>query len=256
MILPDFCALAGHSVLPESARAGILRAMLFSDHATPGALAAAAVALLLAAGSARAAEGQAAPVAGDPKSPTPAAAPPARAPSPRGPLLRGPHPFGSQNVLTGGAGYAVANQFHGLRAGVGYGYELAGSLWFDLHLDVIDADTGNAAERIYPACTTCGKVETFASVLGGLSYRLRANVPVIPYATITAGPIYLFNRNARGAIGMAARSAVGARYYLYDWLGFGLELAGLLGSAALDEAAGMSSTVALFDLGISAEFQF
>jgi hypothetical protein len=226
--------------------------MLFSNPATTtGALAAATLALLLTAGSARAADAG----SDEPKSPAPASTP-ARLASPRGPLLRGPHPFARQNVLTGGAGFAVANQFHGLRAGVGYGYELAGSLWFDLRLDVIDADGGNAAERIYPACTNCGKVETFASVQGGLSYRLRANVPVIPYAALTAGPIYLFNRNARGAIGMAARSSIGARYYLYDWLGFGVELAGLLGSAALDEAAGMSSTVAIFDLGISAEFQF
>jgi hypothetical protein len=154
--------------------------MLFSKHAVVRRLAAAALTVLLAAGPARAAE------------PLPAPEPGGKAPaarSPRGPLLRGPHPFRSENVLTGTAGYGVANQFHGLRAGVGFGYELAGSLWFDLHLDVIDAESGNAAERIFPACTTCGKVDTFASVLGGLAYRLRANVPVIPYAALTAGPI-------------------------------------------------------------------
>jgi hypothetical protein len=243
--------------------------MLFSEHATARTLGAAALAWLLAAGPARAAEPAETAAAAPATSPNAAASsdagpvaafppsnPRAAATSPRGPLLRGPHPFRSENVLTGSAGYGVANQFHGLRAGVGFGYELAGSLWFDLHLDVIDAESGNAAERIFPPCTTCGKVDTFASVLGGLAYRLRANVPVIPYAALTAGPIYLFNRNARGAIGMAVRSSVGARYYLYEWLGFGLELAGLVGSAALDESAGMSTTVAIFDLGLSAEFQF
>jgi hypothetical protein len=161
-----------------------------------------------------------------------------------------------ENALTITGGYGVANQFHGLRAGVGFGYELAGSLWFDLHLDVIDASTGNPADRISVACTNCGKVETFASVLGGLSYRLRANIPVIPYASVTAGPVYLFNRNARGAIGIAMRTSVGARYYLYEWLGLGAELGGLLGGAVMDESSGLSSNLAIFDLGLSAEFQF
>jgi hypothetical protein len=177
--------------------------------------------------------------------------------NPKGPFLRGPHPFRSENALTGMAGFGVGNQFHGLRAGVGFGYELAGSLWFDLHLDVIDATGGNAAERVTTApCTGCGKVDTFASVLGGLSYRLRANIPVIPYGAVTAGPVYLFNRNTQGAVGMAVRTAVGARYYLYDWLGFGLELAGLFGGAVVDDSSGLSSNLALFDMGLSAEFQF
>ena len=193
------------------------------------------------------------------------AAAPARATDssnvPKAPILRGPHPFRSENALTGTGGYGFANQFHGVRAGVGFGYELAGSLWFDLHLDVIDAQggnggSGNPADRLSAPCTACGKVDTFASVLGGLSYRLRANIPVIPYASVTAGPIYLFNRDARGAVGMGLRSAVGARYYLYEWIGLGLELAGLLGGAAVDESSGLSSNVAIFDLGLSAEFQF
>jgi hypothetical protein len=238
--------------LPQSAGAGILRAMSFSPFATRCTLVAATVASL---GTARARAAEPDPAPSVPAAPsTPAEA--RTTTSPRGPLLRGPHPFRSENALTGTAGYGVANQFHGLRAGVGFGYELAGSLWFDLHLDVVDVDTGNAAERIFPPCSTCGKVDTFASVQGGLAYRLRANIPVIPYGALTAGPIYLFNRNARGAIGMAARASVGARYFLYDWLGFGLELAGLLGSAALDESAGMSSTIAMFDLGLSVEYQF
>jgi hypothetical protein len=172
------------------------------------------------------------------------------------PMLRGPHPFRSENALTGTGGYAVANQFHGLRAGVGFGYELAGSLWFDLHLDVVDASSANPADRVSEACTNCGKVETFASVLGGLSYRLRANIPVIPYAAATAGPVYLFNRNARGAIGIAMRTAIGARYYLHEWLGLGVELGGLLGGAVTDDSSGLSSNVSIFDLGLSAEFQF
>jgi hypothetical protein len=251
--------------------------MSFLPHLTaraPRTVGAAAFGLLLATAPARAAEPQDATAPAAPATssdatgplpaapaastePTPATVTHDRArPLPRGPLLRGPHPFRLENALTGMGGYGVANQFHGLRAGIGFGYELAGSLWFDLHLDVIDADPGNAAERISPPCTNCGKVDTFASVLGGLAYRLRANIPVIPYAAVTAGPIYLFNRDARGAVGMALRSAVGARYYLYEWLGLGVELAGLLGGAVVDESAGLSSTVALFDLGLSAEFQF
>ncbi len=173
----------------------------------------------------------------------------------RPPMLRGPHPFRHENTLSATGGYGVGNQFHGVRAALGYGYELAGSLWLDLRLDLLDG-AGAPPVRDVPVCTDCGKVETFAAVGGGLAYRLRADIPVIPYAAVTAGPIFLFNRGARGAVGVALRAGVGARYYLYHWLGLGLEVGGLWGAAVVDTAAGLSANVAVLDLGLSGEVQF
>jgi hypothetical protein len=198
----------------------------------------------------------AAPPAAETPSPAPAPAATPRRPTETAPILRGPHPFRSENALNVTGGYGFANEFHGIRAGIGYGYELAGSLWFDLRIDVIDASSDIPPDRSLPACATCGEVETFAAVLGGLAYRLRADIPVIPYAAVNAGPVFLFNRGTRGAVGMALRASAGARYYFYEWLGLGLELGTVLGGVVVDDASGLSANLVVFDMGLSGEFQF
>ncbi|HEY0715821.1 MAG TPA: hypothetical protein VGF45_24265 [Polyangia bacterium] len=175
--------------------------------------------------------------------------------TPAGRPLSGPHPFRQQNALTLTGGYGFANQLHGVRGAIGYGREIAGSLWFDLRLDLID-DSGPAPARQPLPCMNCAQVDTLASVLGGLSYRLRADIPVIPYGSVTAGPVFLFNTGARGAVGFAVRTAAGARYYLHEWIGFGIEIGAVLGGAVVDKDAGLSGNVAQFDLGLSAEYQF
>ena len=178
--------------------------------------------------------------------PTPAAAEP---------LLRGPHPFAKDNELALIGGYGMANDFHGVRAAVTYGYELAGSLWLDLRLELVDAASGQPPST--PAeCVACAEVATFAGVLGGLKYKLRTEIPLIPYAALDAGPVFVFHRGAGGAVGIALRGAVGARYFLYEWLGLGAEVGVLLGAAAVDEAAGLESALRMLDLGVSAEVQF
>ena len=94
------------------------------------------------------------------------------------PLLRGPHPFLKDNELALAAGYGVANDFHGVRAGVWYGYQMAGSLWLDLRLELVDAAAGQPPAPA-PECFTCAEVETFAAVLGGLKYKLRTEIPLV-----------------------------------------------------------------------------
>jgi hypothetical protein len=175
--------------------------------------------------------------------------------TPSGAPLRGPHPFLQENVLTLTAGYGFANQLSGVRGALGYGRDIAGSLWFDLRLDLIDnSDPAPAPQN--PPCTNCAQVDTLASVLGGLAYRLRADIPVIPYGSLTAGPVFMFNTGARGAIGFAVRASVGARYYLHEWIGLGVELGAVAGGAVVDQDAGLSENIAQFDLGLSAEYQF
>ena len=171
------------------------------------------------------------------------------------PLLRGPHPFLKDNELALAAGYALANDFDGVRAALTYGYELAGSLWLDLRIELVDADAGRPPAPS-PDCVQCAEVNTFAGVLGGLKYKLRTQIPLVPYGSVGAGPVFLFNQGAGGAVGIALRAAVGARYFLYDWLGLGAEVGGLLGAAAVDETAGLDSAVQMLDFGVSAEVQF
>jgi hypothetical protein len=169
------------------------------------------------------------------------------------PFLNGPHPFLKDNELSVSAGYGVANYFSGMRAGVAYGFQAAGSLWLDLRLDILDGRIGT--QEVQSRCA-CAQIETFVDVLAGIKYKLRMNVPVIPYAGLVAGPVYLFPDYARSAFGLAARGSLGARYFLYDWLGFGLELGALVGGAWVENVAGLQPGLRVLDLALGAEIQF
>jgi hypothetical protein len=57
-------------------------------------------------------------------------------------------------------------------------------------------------------------------------------------------------------VGIALRAAVGARYFLYEWLGLGVEIGGLVGAAAVDEMMGLESSLLMLDLGVGVEVQF
>ncbi len=166
------------------------------------------------------------------------------------PFLRGPHPFRKDNALSVGAGYGVASGFHGVAAAVDYGYQIAGSLWLDLRFDMIDAQSD--ADR----GAAGAQVATFTDVLGGIRYKLQTDIPLVPYAGALLGPVFLFHDGADGAFGAALRISAGVKYFLYEWLGLGIEVGSVLGAAVVDEARGLDPQVRLFDLGIGAEIQF
>lgn len=170
------------------------------------------------------------------------------------PFLRGPHPFRMDNALSLAAGYGIASGFQGLSLALDYGYQIAGSLWFDLRFDLLDAP--GAASRPAPGCMACAEVATFADVMAGLRYKLQTDIPLVPYGSAAVGPLFLFHTGAQGAFGIALRASVGAKYFLFDWFGLGAELGLVLGGAVVDEAAGLSSAVRLIDLGLGAEVQF
>jgi hypothetical protein len=171
------------------------------------------------------------------------------------PLLRGPHPFRKENALSLSAGYGLGSGFHGILAALDYGYEISGSLWFDLRFDLLDA-SADMTTPPPPPCPTCASVDTYADVLAGLRYKLQTDIPLIPYGSAGVGPIFLFHRGAPGAFGIALRAAIGAKYFLYDWFGLGVELGLVLGGAVVDEAAGLSPYLRVVDLGLGAEMQF
>lgn len=172
-----------------------------------------------------------------------------------GELLRGPYPFALANDLTLDGGYAKANGWSGARVSVAYGYTLAGSLCLALQIDTVSA--GSLERPAPPAdCTRCGEVSSYFDVLAGLKYKLSTPIPLVPYAAVVMGPVFLFHERARGAMGIAVRTAVGARYFLYEWLGVGMELGGTLGAAAVDETAGLASQVRLLDINLGAQVAF
>jgi hypothetical protein len=174
--------------------------------------------------------------------------------APDEPFLRGPHPFHKENALTVAGGYGVGRGFHGVQASVDYGYELAGSLWFDLRLDLLDA--GGDLPATSPPCPSCAQVDSFVDLMAGLRYKLQTDIPLVPYGSAVLGPVFLFHRGASGGVGLALRASLGARYFLYDWLGLGLELGLTLGGAIVEEATGLNSGLRLVDLGLGAEVQF
>jgi hypothetical protein len=170
-------------------------------------------------------------------------------------LLRGPHPFRKDNELNVLGGYGTGNGFGGLRAGVGYGYQAAGSVWVDLRVDMVDAKGESSREPL--DCTApCAAVSKYTAVMAGVKYKLRTNLPIIPYAGVAAGPMYLFNRGAGASFGLGAHGSAGARYFLYDWLGFGLELGATVGGASVPHVAGLESGLRILDIAAGAEVQF
>jgi hypothetical protein len=170
-------------------------------------------------------------------------------------LLRGPHPFRKDNELNVQGGYGTANGFGGIRAGVGYGYQAAGSVWLDLRMDMVDAKGESSREPL--ACVApCATVSKYTAVMAGVKYKLRTSLPIIPYAGVVAGPMYLFNRGAGASFGLGAHASVGARYFLYDWLGFGLEVGATVGGASVPQVPGLESGLRILDIAAGAEVQF
>jgi hypothetical protein len=172
------------------------------------------------------------------------------------PILQGPYPFLKENELSLQTGWGVGNDFQGVHGGVSYAYQVAGSLWFDLRIGLVN---GPATPVGTPMCTStmpCAGVDTYADVLAGIKYKLRTSIPLVPYGAVAVGPLFLFDRGASGAVGFAARGSLGATYFLYEWLGFTLELAATLGGASVPEVAGLEGGLRFLDLGAGVELQF
>jgi hypothetical protein len=170
-----------------------------------------------------------------------AAATPARAEE----LLRGPHPFLKENALELAGGAALSSPYGGTRAAVTYDWQAAGSWWLELRLALWRASSGPFAKdpSCAPARPTCARLDDQVDVMVGGQYRLRTNLPVVPYARGTIGPTFAFPSDADRAAGLAARLAAGAKWYAYDWLGFGGELGVFGATTGLDEhdASGLAT---------------
>jgi hypothetical protein len=167
-------------------------------------------------------------------------------------LLRGPHPFLKPNALqlAGGFNAASGGGIGGLKLQGAFEYELVGSLWLNLHVGFVDGSDKPVDGR---ACATCGQM---ADTMAGLSYRLRMEVPVVLTGTLAGGFLFVFPDQYGSAMGMGVRGALSGRYFLYDWLGFGLELGTTVGFVSHEEASGLSRGLASLDALAGVEVQF
>lgn len=177
-------------------------------------------------------------------------------------LLRGPHPFLKENTLEIAGGAALADAYAGTRMAMTYDYQAAGSLWLELRLDFWRTGSGPFAKDPSCAAPPCARLDSMVDVMVGAQYRLRTSLPVVPYARAAMGPAFLFPTGVDRAFGLAARVGAGAKWYAYDWLGFGAELGAVAATTGLDErgafnaATGLDAGFALLELLAAVEVQF
>ncbi|HET6282679.1 MAG TPA: hypothetical protein VFH73_17070 [Polyangia bacterium] len=162
-------------------------------------------------------------------------------------LLRGPHPFLKENELSAHLLVAsgVGDSSAATKLGLDYGYRFGGPNWLNLQLNMQFA-------RCPQPCST-GKA--FETIAGG-KWKFATGIPVVPYGKAGAGLIFVFPGTAQSAVGFAARVGGGASYFLYDWLGLGVEANLSLGRVSYQAGVTTDPGYTIFDLGGGVELQF
>ena len=167
-------------------------------------------------------------------------------------VLAGPHPSLKENAITVQflAGEGLGDSFTGRGVGLGYGYMLQGPLWLDLQMNVRASGCG-------PFRSSCGAhTGNDAELMAGVAWRFRTDIPVVPFLRGDAGLVYLYPDGAQSAFGLAVRGGAGMRYYVFDWLGFGVEGALSLGHGYFAQAYTAGKGYAVVDVAFGVEYQF
>jgi hypothetical protein len=166
-------------------------------------------------------------------------------------LLDGPYPFLRDNELSlhGGLGAGFGDTFGGVKTTLDYGYRLQGGLWLDLDLGLLSGWCRTQAAG-------CAGRGDSAEVLAGVKWKLRMNVPVVPYAKLLAGVAYQFPAAQRSAAGVMLRGGFGATYFIYEWLGLGAEVTMAAGHAGYATGTTLSRALGSLDVTLGAELQF
>jgi hypothetical protein len=167
-------------------------------------------------------------------------------------LLRGPHPFIKDNELAIHAGYSagLGDNMRGLRVQGDYLYRLAQTLWLDIQMGVV---SGSCRTNQIACSNGSGNA---VDVLGGAAWKFQTNLPIVPYAKVDLGPIFLFPDNTRSAAGFIVRGGVGAHYFLYDWFGVGAEFTGTWGMAFFATDAHRTGSLGSVDANLGVALQF
>ena len=167
-------------------------------------------------------------------------------------VLAGPHPFLKENAIAVQflVGNGLGDSFSGRGVGLGYGYMLQGPLWLDLQMNVRASGCG-------PFSSSCGAhTGNAAELMTGIAWRFRTDIPVVPFLRGGAGVVYLYPDGAQSAFGLAARGGTGLKYYVFDWLGFGVEAALSLGHGYFAPTYSAGRGYAVFDMAVGVEYQF
>jgi hypothetical protein len=172
-------------------------------------------------------------------------------------LLRGPHPFRKENQLSAhvliGSGHG--DSMSGTKFAFDYNYKLTGvftPLWLDLGVN--GQLGGCAAAATAPGCSynTGDVFETF----GGVKWTFATPIPLVPYAGASGGLVFAFPNSASAAMGLMIRAVGGVNYFVFDWLGGGVQLGYSLGAVGYDSTFGGSHTYAILDVGGGVVVQF
>jgi hypothetical protein len=167
-------------------------------------------------------------------------------------LLRGPHPFIKDNELKVHAGYSagLGDNVRGLRVQGDYLNRLAQTLWLDIQMGVVSGRC-----RVNQAVCSSGSGNG-VDILGGAAWKFQTNLPIVPYAKVAIGPIFLFPDNTRSAGGILVRGGVGAHYFLYDWFGVGAEITSAWGVAFFAADSHRTGSLGSVDINLGVAVQF
>jgi hypothetical protein len=165
-------------------------------------------------------------------------------------LLRGPYPFARENELSARAGYAVGlgDAPSGTRLQLDYGFGTQRGLWLNIQMGLV------ADRCLDGVCSP--EAGTMVDVVAGAKWKFQTTVPLVPYARLAVGPVFMFPEATPDTPGILVRGALGANYFLVEWLGLGVELAGSWGQALYDLGAMRTGTLGSVDFMLGAELEF
>jgi hypothetical protein len=134
---------------------------------------------------------------------------------------------------------------------VDYGYKLDRGIWLDLGVGLLSGACGTRLDD-----PTCARSGDSAEVLGGIKWKLRMNIPLVPYVKAQAGLAFQFPEHTRNAWGLLVRGGLGATYFLYEWFGVSAEVTASAGRAGYQEGSTLSHALGGLDVTLGAEVQF
>jgi hypothetical protein len=164
-------------------------------------------------------------------------------------LLHGPHPFLKDNELSAHMLLAAggANTPDGGKLALDYGYKLRGPIWLNLQ---INSQHGSC--QSLSGGTVCPSPAGWIyETLAGVKLKWPTAIPIVPFVKGAVGLAFSFPTGRSSGWGVAGRVGGGASYFVFDWLGLGLEIG--FSTGYLTTA---SPTYTVLDFGGGVEFQF
>jgi hypothetical protein len=172
-------------------------------------------------------------------------------------LLRGPFPFRKDNQISAHVliGTGQGDTMSGTKLAFDYNYKLTNGfipLWLDLG---VNAQLGGCRGTPTTAGCSLNSGDVFET-LGGVRWTFAPPIPLVPYMGAVGGLVFAFPNSAAAATGVVVRAVGGANYFVFDWLGGGVQIGYSLGTIGYDSTFVGSHTYAVLDIGGGVVFQF